>query len=179
MEKKKRVKWVVDRIHTKQKPIKSSPRAISIAAKETEKSKCEKTCVSRFRTTAKISYRRCRRRMYVYCVCGFAITPMPSHVCSIPRYMKMAKKSAKAKRRKTFQSFLRGIKRNGDFLPCFSLTTDSLFYVFFVFDSIFADMFIVYCVDDGGFSRRVHMRSAMRFGKYVRFLWCRACGWGK
>ena len=124
---RKKEKWVVDRIHTKQKPIKSSPRAISIAAKETEKSKCEKTCVSRFRTTAKISYRRCRRRMCVYSV-WFCDYYDVVHVCSISVY-KNGQKSAKAKRRKTFQSFLRGIKK-GDFLPCFSLTHDSLFYFF-------------------------------------------------
>ena len=96
-------------------------------------------------------------QMCVYCV-RFCDYYDVVHVCSISIY-KNGQKSAKAKRRKTFQSFLRGIKK-GDFLPCFSLTLDSLFYFFFVFDSIFADMFIVYCVDDGAFFLVVYICAA-------------------
>lgn len=62
-----------DRTHTKQKPIKSFPRAISIAAKDTEKSKYERKknmCIKiQDKRKKKTSY---RRRICI--VCGFAIT---------------------------------------------------------------------------------------------------------
>lgn len=63
-----------DRTHTKQKPIKSFPRAISIAAKYTEKSKYERR---KKHVYIKIQDKRKKKNSYrrrVCIVCGFAIT---------------------------------------------------------------------------------------------------------